>query len=96
MGYYTKHTLKTKNQEHFGLIKSELETISEYGSSLFEERVTWYECGTDCLVVSAKYPSIAFAIHGSGENQGDVWQKTYEGGQLIDDWKARLTSAPEL
>lgn len=95
MGYYTTHTLKVKDPAMFGTIEQELEEVSDL-EGLFEDSWKWYDQDAHCIAVSKANPDVLFAIQGEGEEQGDIWMRTYHNGEMINEWRPEAAKLPEL
>ena len=96
MGYYTSHTLIVKEPKHYDTIAEALYKESGYGEDLFASAYTWYDQCDDCKRISAQFPDILFAIEGDGEERGDLWRRSYLGGEMIDLLKPEPFKFPPL
>jgi len=68
------------------------EILSTYGGAGFAEsgEVKWYDHEEDMRKFSKKYPNIIFALHGEGEESGDIWRKYFKAGKM-QEAKAKIT-----
>ena len=53
----------------------------DYNNLLFTEDMKWYECDDDMLEVSLLFPDCIFHLHGSGEDDDDLWTSHYCNGK---------------
>lgn len=98
IGEHTVVRMMTELSEHFRSLDVEdseifgkLEEISTYDFD--EDGFTegkWYDHEKDMKVLSGLYPNIVFTLDGEGEEQGDVWKKTFKDGKLEKSRKARI------
>lgn len=65
-GIDTRRVSTEHNYEEFEL----------YGS----DNVKWYDEESDMIEFSRKFPDAIFTVHGTGEEQGDVWEHEYQNG----------------
>lgn len=42
----------------------------------------WYECASDMLALSARFPEFFFSLNGAGEEQGDLWNAYFFQGKM--------------
>ena len=42
----------------------------------------WYDVDDDMLLLSTKFPSLVFHMHGAGENSEDMWDRHYWNGMV--------------
>jgi hypothetical protein len=49
---------------------------------LSEEDCKWYDHEDEMKSFSEEFPQLVFKLHGSGEEQGDVWIKYFHGGKM--------------
>jgi hypothetical protein len=96
MGYYTAHKLVVADQKHYEPISEALYKESGYDDCLFESSYKWYDQDDNCKQVSSQFPNILFAIEGEGEEQGDIWRRTYFGGEMIEYLKPEPFKFPPL
>lgn len=92
MGYYTYYTLRIVGadesalKEIFDYLKEHEETYytfvfddepcSSYYSS---DEYRWYSHKSDMIVLATRFPTQTFILHGSGEEEYDVWDEEYHG-----------------
>lgn len=89
MGYNTTYNLTMpRNPITPEQLAAWIESDDEAGYSLDSDGSSkgdesrWYEHEASMEVLSAKYPNTIFKLHGSGQEQGDVWDKYFAGGKL--------------
>lgn len=88
MGYYTYHTIdiNCSDEERLEKIRQKMkekEIIPYIFTEDFETQdvTKWYEEEEDMREISAMFPDIRFAIHGEGEDSGDIWDAYYLDGK---------------
>lgn len=96
MGYYTQHKLVVKNPSDSEKIHGALYEKSGYGDDLFDTSCKWYSQDEDCKAVSAQFPDVLFAIEGDGEEQGDIWRRSYLGGEMTQELRPEPFKFPDL
>lgn len=42
---------------------------------------TWYHHEDDMLELSQKFPGVVFKLHGTGDDEGDIWIKYFKNGK---------------
>ena len=70
MGYNTNFTLRTT--PHNQKAEDRLVELSGY-AHLFGDECEWYGHENHLKVVAKEFPHTMFALHGEGEESGDVW-----------------------
>lgn len=45
------------------------------------EPCNWWNHDEDMLEISSKVPGVRFTLHGSGDNNGDIWESHYYNGK---------------
>lgn len=90
MGYATSYKLHVENPPK-GFTKKTLAKIirenEEMSYALEEDGSTaesckWYDCDTDMLRISLKYPEVLFILSGTGEESGDIWRTYFKNGKM--------------
>ena len=94
MGYYTRYELETQ-PENLEAIKELRGTNECAGYALTPSGSTgdackWYGHEEELGEFSLKYPNTKFILSGEGEDQGDVWRKTFINGE-VEIKRAKLT-----
>ena len=99
MGYYTRFTLveastpETPVHESFRIL---LEEQIDYDP--FDEECKWYNHVDDVKRAMIASGTERVKIHGEGEEQGDVWDETYQlvdhAGQRIEVRRTRYKLVP--
>jgi hypothetical protein len=46
------------------------------------DSMKWYDHDIECAEVSKRFPGVVIALHGEGENPGDIWDAYYKDGQM--------------
>lgn len=44
----------------------------------------WYKHEADLMDHSKRYPGIVFTLRGDGEEQGDLWEKDFCNGRMVE------------
>lgn len=83
MGYYTRFNLK--------VLKGDLDSVKEaykkeMGFDIFEERTTMYNETTISKLISLIFPKAFLVMEGYGEENGDIWRRIYNNGEVVDEW----------
>ena len=83
MGYCTLHRLEIiEGNDHITDYEKEIGELSEYGNSIFEYSIKWYNHKEDMLTYSKLHPKTLFKLSGEGEESGDLWQEYYLNGKM--------------
>lgn len=80
MGYNTRYTLSVKNGDYETDYQKEIEELSGYEGSTFEEFIKWYDHEDHMREISKKYPEVLFILDGKGEDSEDLWRDYYKNG----------------
>lgn len=90
MGYYTRFTLKTENDNEVDPLlddtraKATLKQMSGYNwdDDTIDHECKWYDWEEHLTKVSEDFPDVIFILSGEGEEQGDVWNAYARNGVL--------------
>ena len=95
MGYYTKYDitmyprmndedeLKVMREIASKIYNEDPTTISDDEAKwCFDEHMKWYNHVNDMLDISKKFPNITFVLEGEGEENGDLWVKYFNNGEV--------------
>jgi hypothetical protein len=55
----------------------------------------WYSHDSDMKKLSALYPGVRFHLEGEGDEQGDVWKRTYLNGEIAVKKRAKVVMVDE-
>lgn len=89
MGYYTRHELEIVSGDDFTTDYEQEITDSTDYSSLFDDKIKWYDCEEDMKAYSKNHPNVVFGINGEGEENGDIWKAYFQNGKMFKT-KAKL------
>jgi len=97
MGYITDYEIKIdaplevdKGYLAYRLEKDTGFDFQEHEGSFRLYGFKWYEHEEDLLKFSLDFPAITLYVKGTGESQGDIWEKHFREGKIIKHKKARL------
>ncbi len=90
MGYMTSYTLKVIRGDTTTNYKGEIGEISGYIGGPFDDTVKWYDHDKDMCLYSVRHPLTIFKIEGKGEENGDLWHKYYNNGNMIKECRAKI------
>lgn len=79
MGYYTSYTLEM--EPYSEVIHQELLREVNEGYDPFEDISKWYDWEEDMRKFSAKFPNHLFHLHGTGDENEDIWTATFKAGK---------------
>jgi hypothetical protein len=86
MGYYTRYTLNEAKPDESAFVEALKQAIDH--SPFDGDSHKWYEHDVDIKRAMLASGATLVEIHGEGERQGDVWDKTFtlvdEAGQRIE------------
>lgn len=89
MGYYTDFRLSVIAADHAIIPETDqLQTVFkkisgydlEYDLTVSDAK--WYDHEKDMRALSIRYPLCVWQLDGEGEEQGDVWRKYFQNGQM--------------
>ena len=46
------------------------------------DAIKWYNWKHDMIALSKRFPNILFALHGEGEENGDLWNAYFKNGKV--------------
>lgn len=89
--YRTFHGIETPKED---MLEDTCTNTSFYLCS--SDMVKWYDCESDMIEFSKRFPNALFEIAGSGEEQGDVWECRFKDGRMqsrrqIYHWNRKWT-----
>lgn len=90
MGYYTDYQLDIDNadfpQSKLAEIREaimHMENVDFYSwddDSWYADVQKWYEQEEDMYKLSLQFPDVRFRLHGSGDDQDDLWDEYWQNG----------------
>ena len=96
MGYRTRYALRTVNPADDAHIRASIVMQNSMSNPFCADaswggdgECKWYEAKEHCKWVSLGNPSKRFIIYGCGEDEGDAWERRYEGGrytEIVASW----------
>ncbi len=99
MGYLTAYTLSITNISGPERVSALSYAAAELGvfeedyrhgaakNKLETDDIKWYEHESDMKSVSFRLPGVRLRLHGEGEDQGDVWVKEFQDGEMFEFMK---------
>lgn len=86
MGYYTRYTLTSEPHVPMAELLAatdndqELAFMLSLASNKDGDTVKWYKHDDEMRFISKQFPTVLFTLHGSGEDNADLWTKYYKNG----------------